>query len=152
MDYDWPVRWGRLWRRPGSDARPVPLAARYGVDEMAALEVTRLLQNPLGHVAPPGQRGDIVRVSDGAATIYLDPVEYDAESEESLRAMLALAEPRGGCPSEDAGGSGRVQEPAAEARPRARRRRKPPEPVTQSDAAGSLTDPRRAGRRAQSLW
>jgi hypothetical protein len=117
---------------------------------MAALEVTRLLANPLGQVAPPGQRGDMVRVSDGEATIYLDPSEYDVESEESLRAMLALAGPRGGSSSEVAARSHPVDEPAVEVR--ARRRRKPPEPVTRHDTPGSLTDPRRAGRRAQPLW
>ncbi|HTK61020.1 MAG TPA: hypothetical protein VL595_01545 [Pseudonocardia sp.] len=116
---------------------------------MTALEVTRLLQNPLGHVAPPGQRGDIVRVSDGEATIYLDPSEYESESEDSLRAMLALAEPRAGCsPARPV--SAEAEEQAAQAR--SRRRRKPPEPVAQTDAAGSVTDPRRAGRRAQPLW
>jgi hypothetical protein len=118
---------------------------------MAALKVTRLLQNPLGHVAPAGQRGDIVRVSDGAATIYLDPSEFDLESEESLRTMLALAGPRGSGPvEEDAAGSGDADAPAVEDRPR--RRRKPPEPIARYDAAGSLTDPRRAGRRAESIW
>lgn len=58
---------------------------------MTKLTVTRLLQNPLGAVAPAGQRGDIVRVSDGVATVYLDPAEYDAVTEVSLRAMLAEA-------------------------------------------------------------
>lgn len=115
---------------------------------MAALKVTRLLQNPLGHVAPAGQRGDIVRVSDGAATIYLDPSDFDTESEESLRAMLALAGPRGGLRTEEDPGD--EDEPALEVR--ARRRRKLPDPVARHDAAGSLTDPRRAGRKAQSIW
>jgi hypothetical protein len=32
------------------------------------LQVTRLLQNPLGQPAPEGVEGDIVRVSDGIAT------------------------------------------------------------------------------------
>lgn len=120
---------------------------------MTALEVTRLLQNPLGQVAPAGQRGDMVRVSDGVATIYLDPAEFDSESEDSLRAMLALAEPRTSA-SETGGGSGGVDQGADQpaVNPRTRRRRKPPEPVAQHDAEGSLTDPRRAGRRAQPLW
>jgi hypothetical protein len=52
-------------------------------------EVTRLLQNPLGEPAPPGARGDIVRVSDGTASVYLTPAEYDAASEAELRYMLA---------------------------------------------------------------
>jgi hypothetical protein len=54
-----------------------------------ALEVTRLLQNPLGQPAPEGDRGDIVRVSDGATTIYLTPREYDNVSERQLRYLLA---------------------------------------------------------------
>jgi ribosomal protein L9 len=58
---------------------------------MAELTVVRLLQNPLGAVAPPGVRGDIVRVSDGAATIYLDPNAYEQASQGELWAMLAEA-------------------------------------------------------------
>lgn len=58
---------------------------------MAELEVTRLLQNPLGQVAPPGQRGDIVRVSDGRSTIYLDPAEYEKSTKTQLRAQLRKA-------------------------------------------------------------
>jgi hypothetical protein len=54
-----------------------------------ALEVTRLLQNPLGQPAREGDRGDIVRVSDGATTIYLTPREYDNVSERQLRYLLA---------------------------------------------------------------
>jgi hypothetical protein len=135
---------------------------------MAALKVTRLLQNPLGHVAPAGQRGDIVRVTDGAATVYLDPAEYETASEASLRAMLTVAGPRGEVPTgagsvdpastgpDPAGarpgsaGAGRATEADPEARPR--RHRRVPEPIAQNDAAGSLNDPRRAGRRAQSIW
>jgi ribosomal protein L9 len=56
---------------------------------MNELRVTRLLQNPLGHVAPAGARGDIVRVSDGRATIYLDPETFDTASEAELRTALA---------------------------------------------------------------
>jgi ribosomal protein L9 len=55
----------------------------------AALEVTRLLQNPLGSPAPEGARGDIVRVSDGARTIYLTPREFDEATEQQLRYRLA---------------------------------------------------------------
>jgi hypothetical protein len=55
----------------------------------AALEVTRLLQNPLGSPAPDGTRGDIVRVTDGARTIYLTPREFDEASEQQLRYRLA---------------------------------------------------------------
>lgn len=61
---------------------------------MAAYQVTRLLQNPLGQVAPEGQRGDIVRVSNAWATIYLDPAEFERSSEGRLRLMLAEADPR----------------------------------------------------------
>jgi ribosomal protein L9 len=54
-----------------------------------ALEVTRLLQNPLGDPAPEGERGDIVRVSDGSCTIYLTPREFDEATEQQLRYRLA---------------------------------------------------------------
>jgi hypothetical protein len=53
------------------------------------LEVTRLLQNPLGHPAPDGEPGDIVRVSDGTRTIYLTPREFDEASEQQLRYRIA---------------------------------------------------------------
>lgn len=53
------------------------------------LEITRLLQNPLGHPAAEGERGDIVRVSDGTRTVYLTPREYDEASEQQLRYRLA---------------------------------------------------------------
>jgi hypothetical protein len=53
-----------------------------------ALEVTRLLRNPLGQPAPEGDRGDVVRVGDGAMTIYLTLREYDAVSERRLRCLL----------------------------------------------------------------
>ena len=55
----------------------------------APLEVTRLLQNPLGEPAPAGARGDIVRVSDGTIAVYLTPAEFDAASESDLRYLLA---------------------------------------------------------------
>jgi hypothetical protein len=58
------------------------------------LDVTRLLQNPLGAVAEPGTRGDLVRVSDGLATIYLLPHEYDQSDERGLRWLLARAPAR----------------------------------------------------------
>ncbi len=56
---------------------------------MTPLVVTRLLQNPLGQHAPAGHRGDLVRVSDGSATIYLTPQEFDAADEAHLRYLLA---------------------------------------------------------------
>ncbi|HZS20888.1 MAG TPA: hypothetical protein VFA63_07860 [Pseudonocardiaceae bacterium] len=61
---------------------------------MGEVEVVRLSQNPLGAPAPAGQRGDIVRVSNGWATIYLDPDEFDRVSEARLRRMLAEADTR----------------------------------------------------------
>ena len=46
--------------------RGEPLRPRRGArSTVAKLEVTRLLQNPLGDLAPEGERGDIVRISDG---------------------------------------------------------------------------------------
>ena len=53
------------------------------------LSVVRLLQNPLGQQAPAGERGDLVRVSDGRARVYLLPSEFDAASPATLRWMLA---------------------------------------------------------------
>ncbi len=53
------------------------------------LTVVRLLQNPLGQEAPPGERGDMVRVSDGRARVYLLPSEFDSASPATLRWMLA---------------------------------------------------------------
>ena len=61
---------------------------------MGDIQVVRLLQNPLGELAPAGQRGDIVRVRDGWATIYLDPNEFDRMSQAGLRRMLAEADTR----------------------------------------------------------
>jgi len=57
----------------------------------SALQVTRLLQNPLGQVAPDGVKGDIVRVSDGDKTIYLTPAEHSAATEDELQQLLAAA-------------------------------------------------------------
>ena len=56
---------------------------------MSQLDVTRLLQNPMGERAPEGARGDIVRVSDGCSTIYLSPNEYEAMNEIYVRWLLA---------------------------------------------------------------
>ena len=57
--------------------------------QRAVLTVTRLLQNPLGQVAPPGERGDLVCVSDGTSKVYLMPAEYDVATEADLRWLLA---------------------------------------------------------------
>jgi hypothetical protein len=54
-----------------------------------ALQVTRLLQNPLGEPAPAGTVGDIVRISDSLATIYLTPRDYDSMTDARLRYLLA---------------------------------------------------------------
>ena len=56
---------------------------------MAELTVVRLLQNPLGQEASEGERGDLVRVSDGKSKLYLMPWEFDAADERTLRGMLA---------------------------------------------------------------
>jgi hypothetical protein len=56
---------------------------------MSKLKVTRLLQNPLGQAAPEGQRGDLVRVTDGRATVYMVPFDFDMATEAQLRELLA---------------------------------------------------------------
>ena len=56
---------------------------------MAELTVVRLLQNPLGQPAPEGERGDLIRVSDGQSRVYLMPWEFDAADEQTLRWLLA---------------------------------------------------------------
>jgi ribosomal protein L9 len=56
---------------------------------MAELTVVRLLQNPLGQQAPEGERGDLVRVSDGQSKVYLMPWEFDVADKQKLRWLLA---------------------------------------------------------------
>jgi hypothetical protein len=56
---------------------------------MAPLTVTRLLQNPMGAEAPPGEAGDFVRVSDGCATVYLTCREFESATDAHLRWLLA---------------------------------------------------------------
>jgi hypothetical protein len=56
---------------------------------MIDLRVVRLLQNPLGQVAPPGARGDLVRVSDATTSLNLFPWEFAAATEDDLRWLLA---------------------------------------------------------------
>ena len=58
-------------------------------DAHPTLTVVRLLQNPLGQQAAPGERGDIVRISDDRATVYLLPSEFDMASTAMLRHLLA---------------------------------------------------------------
>src|SRR5690349_17223668 len=62
---------------------------------MAELTVVRLLQNPLGQPAPEGERGDLIRVSDGQAKVYLMPWEFDAVDEQGSRFWEATS-PRPG--------------------------------------------------------
>ena len=64
------------------------------------LTVVRLLQNPLGQEAPAGERGDLVRVSDGRSRVYLLPSEFDMASAATLRWMLARDVPLPRTPSE----------------------------------------------------
>jgi hypothetical protein len=56
---------------------------------MDEFTVTRILQNPLGTLAPPGHPGDLVKISDGRAAVYMDPREYDMASTAHLRWLLA---------------------------------------------------------------
>ena len=56
---------------------------------MSDLTVVRLLQNPLGQIAPAGERGDLVRISDGTISLYMLPSEFEAASEAELRWQLA---------------------------------------------------------------
>ena len=56
-----------------------------------ALQVTRLLQNPLGQIAPDNDKGDIVRLSDGTKTIYLTPTEYAQATDADLHRLLGAA-------------------------------------------------------------
>jgi hypothetical protein len=66
-------------------------AARAWEVGMTELTIARLMQNPLGQVAPAGHRGDMVRVSDGVSVLYLLPAEFDALSDDMLRTALLLA-------------------------------------------------------------
>lgn len=125
---------------------------------MTDLVVARLLQNPLGQEAPQGEKGDMVRVSDGRTTVYLSPNEFERTSEDDLRAMLAAAHREAK--------AAREAEAAHEAAAAASRREIPQalKVSTGVIAAGvsarrdsssrqpSLTAPRRAGRPAERLW
>lgn len=66
-----------------------PAGAAADDHDHAGLVVTRLLQNPLGTVAPPGSRGDIVKVSDGVRSLYLTPAEYEGATTAELRYRIA---------------------------------------------------------------
>ena len=65
-------------------ARPRP-EHDHGSTSRMSMVVTWLMKSPLGAVAQPGARGDLVRVSDGRATIYLLPDEFDERGEEMPR-------------------------------------------------------------------
>lgn len=63
---------------------------------MSDLEATRLLLTPICHRAPTSSPGDVVRVTDGTTTIYLEPADYDTADETQLRALIrarAMARP-----------------------------------------------------------
>jgi hypothetical protein len=123
---------------------------------MAELDITRLLQSPLGQVAPPGERGDMVRVSDGRTKVYLGPDEFDRASEADLRALLASARDEARAarlaqrqaslipevPTAGLTTTSPRTAPPATAPPAKRDSSRPP----------SLTAPRRAGRPAERLW
>jgi ribosomal protein L9 len=113
---------------------------------MAELEVVRLLQNPLGQVAPSGQRGDMVRVSDGRAKIYLAPEEFDRAEETDLRAMLRVAgqEARAVRDARAANRTALEKSNASGVDVRV--------PAARDEPAGSVTSPRRATRRGEPLW
>jgi hypothetical protein len=64
----------------------VPDGVRSG---QISMEVTWLMENPFCATAPPGERGDFVQISDGRATIYLLPDEFDHADERRLRWLLA---------------------------------------------------------------
>jgi hypothetical protein len=144
---------------------PLGVSRPPGEVAMSELVVTRLLQNPLGQIAPSGHRGDMIRVSDGTAAVYLLPAEFEALDDEMLRTVLSLAAHRSVADGEP---GPLAVEPDAEALPGApsatvRPSTAPPRPATRSavsaasaggsqDKAGSATSPRRASRPAQSLW
>ena len=56
---------------------------------MSEIRAVRLLQNPLGHEAPTGERGDFVRISDGAISAYLTVPEVEAADQATLHWLLA---------------------------------------------------------------
>lgn len=117
---------------------------------MVELQVTRLLQNPLGAIAPPGQRGDMVCVSDGRAKVYLDPVEFDQASEDELRALLTAARldaKAARLQSPQAPNASISDTPSGRRAPTARSTAE-----HDSSKEPSLTAPRRAGRPASPLW
>jgi hypothetical protein len=56
---------------------------------VSEIRVVRLLQNPMGQEAPPGARGDFVRISDGEVSTYLTVQEFEASDRATLRWLLA---------------------------------------------------------------
>jgi hypothetical protein len=53
------------------------------------LHITRLLLNPMGEPAPDGERGDMIRISDGTSTMYMDPADFEASDDRTIRYLLA---------------------------------------------------------------
>jgi len=53
------------------------------------IRAVRLLQNPLGQEAAPGERGDFVRISDGEISAYLSVVEFEVADQATLHWLLA---------------------------------------------------------------
>ena len=56
---------------------------------MSEIRAVRLLQNPMGQAAPPGERGDFVRISDGEVSTYLTVHEFEAADQAALEWVLA---------------------------------------------------------------
>jgi len=56
---------------------------------VSEIRAVRLLQNPMGQEATPGERGDFVRISDGEISTYLTVHEFEAADRATLRWLLA---------------------------------------------------------------
>jgi hypothetical protein len=56
---------------------------------VSEIRAVRLLQNPLGQEAPTGERGDFVRITDGAISAYLTVPEFEAADRATLQWLLA---------------------------------------------------------------
>jgi hypothetical protein len=54
---------------------------------VSEIRAVRLLQNPMGQEAAPGERG--VRISDGEISTYLTVHEFEAADRATLRWLLA---------------------------------------------------------------
>jgi hypothetical protein len=117
---------------------------------MSELVITRLMENPLGQIAPAGHRGDIIRVDDGVSRVYLLPAEFESLDDDMLRAKLsqavyqALADTAAPAPTRPSPAPSERPVTCPPARAGATR--------TPRDTLGSLTGSRQTGRRAQPLW